>query len=215
MRVLAQRKARWKEQVATAAALAKAGVPYAFATDGMERIDGFPAAVRQLIANGLTADLALAGLTKNAAAIAGVERRLGVLEPGKLGHVIAMTGAFGDERARVKYVLVDGQKFEIKPEDRARTKGARPGGGEMASAGSELSDRPRRGPGGPGGRGAAPDGEERTGATTRKTTDDQPDAKTKADVAAAKAAQETPQTSDSQAPPRNRQEARAGRRPCA
>ena len=41
----------------------------------------------------MTADDALAGLTKNAAAIAGVDRRLGTLEPGKLGHVIAMTGA--------------------------------------------------------------------------------------------------------------------------
>jgi imidazolonepropionase-like amidohydrolase len=185
LRVLAQRKTRWKEHVATAAALAKAGVPFAFATDGMERIDGFAAAIRQLIANGLTADQALAGLTQNAAAIAGLERRLGALEPGKLAHVIALTGAFNDERARVKFVLVDGQKFEIKPDDRGRTKGARPGGGDLATAGGEPGDRPRRGPGGGAGRGALPDGEE------RKTTDDQPDAKTKADTAAAKAAPET------------------------
>ena len=185
LRVLADRKARWKEQVATAAALAKAGVPFAFATDGIERIDGFPATIRQLIANGLTADQALAGLTQNAAAIAGVERRLGALEPGKLGHVIAMTGAFTDERAKVKYVLIDSQKFEIKPEDRARTKGARSGGGEMAAAGGDAGDRPRRGPGGFAGRGAGLEGDE------RKTTDDQPDAKTKADVTAAKAKEDT------------------------
>ena len=43
LRVLADRKAKWKEQVATAAALAKAGVPFAFATEGIERIDSFPA----------------------------------------------------------------------------------------------------------------------------------------------------------------------------
>ena len=120
--MLADRKAKWKEQVATAAALAKAGVPFAFATEGIERIDSFPAVVRQLITAGLAADDALAGLTKNAAAIAGVDRRLGTLEPGKLGHLIAMTAPFSEERAKVKYVLIDGLKFEIKPEDRARTK---------------------------------------------------------------------------------------------
>ena len=121
--MLAHRKAEWKKQVATAAALAKAGVPFAFSTEGIDRIDSFPAAVRQLIAAGLSADDALAGLTKNAAEIAGVGRRLGTLEPGKLGHVIVMTGPFSEERAKVRYVLLDGLKFEIKPEDRARTKG--------------------------------------------------------------------------------------------
>ena len=120
LRVLADRKAKWKEQVATAAALAKAGVPFAFATDGIERIDSFPSVVRQLITAGLSADEALAGLTKNAAAIAGVSSRLGTLEPGKLGHLIAMTAPFSEEKAKVKYVLIDGLKFEIKPEDQPK-----------------------------------------------------------------------------------------------
>ncbi len=142
LRVLADRKAKWKEQVGTAAALAKAGVSFAFSTEGVERIDTFPAIVRQLIAAGLTADQALAGLTRNAAAIAGVGRRLGALEPGKLGHVIATTGAFTDERARVKYVLVDGLKFEIKPEERARTKGGRPGGADGFGGGFDMDFAP-------------------------------------------------------------------------
>ncbi len=120
LRVLADRKAKWKEQVATAAVLAKAGVPFAFATDGIEKIDSFPAVVRQLITAGLSADQALAGLTKNAAAIAGVSSRLGTLEPGKLGHLIAMTAPFSEEKAKIKYVLIDGLKFEIKPEDQPK-----------------------------------------------------------------------------------------------
>ena len=160
LRLLADRKAKWKEQVATAAALAKAGVSFAFATEGMERIDSLPAVVRQLIAAGLATDDALAGLTKNAAAIAGVDSRLGTLEPGKLGHLIAMTAPFSEERARVKYVLIDGLKFEIKPEDRARTK-SRAGGGPdgLASAG-EPGDRPRIGGRGGVGRGINPDDED-------------------------------------------------------
>src|SRR5262249_44297297 len=117
LRVHAHRKDKWKEQVATAAALAKEGIPFAFATDGVERIAPRPAKLRQVIVAGLKADDALAALTAKAAAIAGVDRRLGTLEPGKLGHVIAMTAPFNDEKAKVRFVLVDGLKIEIKPED--------------------------------------------------------------------------------------------------
>ena len=43
LKLLAHRRDKWKEQVATAAALAKAGIPFAFATEGLERLDSFPA----------------------------------------------------------------------------------------------------------------------------------------------------------------------------
>jgi imidazolonepropionase-like amidohydrolase len=122
LRSLAHKNAKWKEQVGTAAALAKEGVSFAFATEGVERLDTFPSIIRQLITAGLTPDAALAALTRNAAVIAGVDKRLGTLEAGKLGHVIAVTSPFNDERAKVRYVLVDGLKFEVKPEDRARMK---------------------------------------------------------------------------------------------
>ncbi len=139
LRVLARRKNKWKEQLATASILAKEGIPFAFATDGVDRLETIPANLRQVITAGLKADDALTALTRNAAVIAGVDRRLGTLEAGKLGHVIAMTGPFTEERAKVKYVLVDGLKFEIKPEDTAKAKGAR---GEIAPAAAE--ERPRR-----------------------------------------------------------------------
>ena len=65
------------------AVLAKAGVPFALSTDGTERLDTVPGQIRALITAGLSADEALTALTKNAAAIAGVSRRLGTLEPRK------------------------------------------------------------------------------------------------------------------------------------
>ena len=150
LRVLVQRKTKWKEQLATAAVLAKEGIPFAFATDGVDRLDTVPANLRQLITAGLKPDDALAALTKSAAVIAEVDGRLGTLEVGKMGHVIAMTGPFSDERAKVKFVLVDGLKFEIKPEDseRAKAKGGgrnRPGGrGNLAERNEpdEESDAP-------------------------------------------------------------------------
>jgi imidazolonepropionase-like amidohydrolase len=152
LRILADRKAQWQKQVGTAATLAKAGVSFAFSTEGIERIDSFPGALRQLITAGLSADLALAGLTRNAATIAGVGRRLGTLEPGKLGHLIVMTAPFSDENAKVRYVLIDGLKFEIKPEDRARTKG-RTGGADASAPDRGTGERPGQGGRvGPGGR---------------------------------------------------------------
>ncbi len=138
LRVLARRKNKWKEQLATASVLAREGITFAFATDGVDRLETIPANLRQVITAGLKADDALTALTRNAAAIAGVDRRLGTLEAGKLGHVIVMTGPFSEERAKVKYVLIDGLKFEVKPEDTAKAKG---GAGAIALAAEE---RPRR-----------------------------------------------------------------------
>ena len=65
---------------------------------------------------------ALDALTRRAAEIAGLGKRLGTIEKGKLGHLVVMTGPLGDENAKVRYVLIDGLKFEIKPEDPARAK---------------------------------------------------------------------------------------------
>ncbi len=189
LRLLAHRQAEWKKQVGTAAALAKAGVPFAFSTDGIERVDSFPGVLRQLITAGLSADDALAGLTRTAASIAGVDRRLGTLEAGKLGHLIVMTAPFSDERAKVRFVLVDGQKFEIKPEDRARSK-SRTGDTEPAAAGADTGERtkpavrgdagerPRGGPRGATARAAAPDADEPSRPAERKTAAEPADRKT-------------------------------------
>ncbi len=142
LKLLVHRHDRWKEQVATAAALAKTGIPFAFATEGLERLDNFPAQLRALIANGLTADQALAGLTTQAATIAGLERKLGTLEPGKLGHVVAFSGPFQDEQAKARFVLIDGLKFEVKP--------AEPGAAEGRPGARRGGPRGEARPGGPG-----------------------------------------------------------------
>jgi imidazolonepropionase-like amidohydrolase len=155
LRAIAHKNAKWKERVAAAAALSKAGVKFAFATDGLERLDTFAATLKKVIAAGLTPDAALAALTRDAAAIAGVDKRLGTLEAGKLGHVIVLSGAFDDEKTKVKHVLIDGHKFDIK-EDRTRGRGRTGGPGDGS------------GPGGPRG----PQSKDLADATG----DDQPDA---------------------------------------
>ena len=142
--VLAHRRDRWKDQVGTAAALARMEIPFAFATLGLERLDDFPARLRSLLGQGLSAEQALSALTQQAATIAGAERRLGSLEPGKLGHLIALSAPLEDEQARVKLVLIDGLKFEIKPPEPGAGEGhsgARRGG---AARGSSPAGRPAR-----------------------------------------------------------------------
>ncbi|MFO0892035.1 MAG: amidohydrolase family protein [Isosphaeraceae bacterium] len=115
LRVLARRRELWTEHVSAATVLATAGVPIAFSSDGVERLDSLPARLQQLRAAGLTEEQTLAALTKQAAAIAGLEHRLGTLEVGKLGQVVAFSGSPFDPQSRVKLVLVDGLKFEIRP----------------------------------------------------------------------------------------------------
>ena len=132
-RVLADRVARWREWVGTAAALEKAGVKFALASEGIARPETFHAQVRKAIAAGLTREAALAALTDRAAEIAGLGARLGTIEPGKLGHLVAFSAPYGDESAQVRYVLADGLKFDLnrpiadrKPDEDRTPKKAEP-----------------------------------------------------------------------------------------
>ena len=122
-----EKLAKWKESVATAAALNKAGIRFGFATDGISKINTFPSILRKVISEGLPKDAALDALTRRAAEIAGIDKRLGTLAPGKLGHVVAWTGGFSDEKAKARYVFVDGQKFDLEksPAAAAKKKGRR------------------------------------------------------------------------------------------
>jgi imidazolonepropionase-like amidohydrolase len=42
----------------------------------------------------------------------GLDKRLGTLSPGKLAHITVLNGPFDDERSKVRFVFVDGLKFE-------------------------------------------------------------------------------------------------------
>jgi imidazolonepropionase-like amidohydrolase len=115
LKVLADRAARWKERVGTAASLAKAGVRFALSTDGLNKAESFPIQLRKLIAGGLAPEAALDALTRRAAEIAGLGDRLGSIAPGKLGHLVVLTAPLGDEKAKARYLLIDGLKFDLDP----------------------------------------------------------------------------------------------------
>ncbi len=135
LRLLESQAKSWDERVATASKLAQAGVKFAFSSEGVTRADEFPGKIRAVIEHGLSRDAAVLALTRHAAEIAGVGDRLGTIEVGKLGHLVVLTGPLGDEKSKVRYLLIDGQKFDtekpagaISKKASGRRKGAEGGG---------------------------------------------------------------------------------------
>ncbi|MEX1098397.1 MAG: amidohydrolase family protein [Planctomycetales bacterium] len=112
LRVQEDKLDRWKKQVGTAAALEQAGVRFAFGSQGVDDPAKLLEGIRQAIAHGLSADGALAALTTNPAEMLAVAHRLGTLEAGKGAHVVVLTGPLEHEQAKVRYLFVDGHRYE-------------------------------------------------------------------------------------------------------
>jgi imidazolonepropionase-like amidohydrolase len=100
----------------TPAALAKAGVTFAFYTDGTTSARDLLRAVRRAIEAGLSQADAVRAFTLSAAEIYGVADRLGSIDPGKIANLVVTSGELFQEKAHVKHIFVDGVKFEPAPE---------------------------------------------------------------------------------------------------
>jgi len=97
-----------------AASLEKAGVPYAFASEGLQTPADFLRGVSRAVRDGgLTPDQALRALTVNAAKIAGADARVGTLTKGKIANVILVEGDLFSDQARIRRVFVDGRPVNI------------------------------------------------------------------------------------------------------
>ncbi len=110
--VIAERHKKWEEKVANAAALEKAGVPFALTTSGVRNQAEFMTNLRKAIKAGLSRAAALQALTLNAAKLFSVDKHLGTVTPGKLAAITVMNGDFADEKSTVQYLFIDRQKFE-------------------------------------------------------------------------------------------------------
>ncbi len=111
------RLAHWKKRAALPGQLAAKGVRIAFSSNGLKQPGDWLEQVRQHMEQGLTEDRAVAALTRDAAAILGVESQLGTLESGKRGHVVILSGPLSDKGTKVRYVLLDGLTYEFhKPQ---------------------------------------------------------------------------------------------------
>lgn len=116
--VRAERRRQWEEERDGALRLHEAGVPIAFGSG-----EGRPATllerVRTLVEAGFPVESARDALTSGAAAILGAGERLGRIAPGYDATFVLWKGdPLADEKARVRWILVDGcpREFPAKKE---------------------------------------------------------------------------------------------------
>ncbi len=139
-RAFADRLRRWEERVANAKVLWEAGVPFAISTKGNRDSKTFRENLARAIEAGLSPEAALEALTLAPARILGAERSLGSIEVGKIANLMILDGEFAAEKASVRWMIVDGKKYEVrKPEEEApqRARPARPD-----REGTETTDAP-------------------------------------------------------------------------
>lgn len=118
----------------TPAELARAGVKFAFYSDGMTNPRDVLKNSKRAIDAGLDPGRALRALTLEAAEILGLADRLGSIEAGKIANLTVADGDLFDEKTKIKWVFVDGRRFEIR-----ETEPPRPAGGPGAGAPANIS----------------------------------------------------------------------------
>ncbi|MGH9757550.1 MAG: amidohydrolase family protein [Candidatus Acidiferrales bacterium] len=114
----------------TPAAFAKAGILFAFYSDGLSSPKEIFKAVKKAMDAGLSPDAALRAFTLNAAEILGEGDRLGSIAPGKIANLVVTDGDLFGEKTKVKDVFVDGRWFEIHEEAESGKPGDHENSGE-------------------------------------------------------------------------------------
>ena len=110
------------------AALEKAGVPFAFSSEGLQNPSDFVKDVARAVhEGGLTEPQALAALTVNAAKIAGAGDRVGALAKGQIANVILVEGNLFSDQARIRQVFIAGRPVDITSPPTQNGRGRRGG----------------------------------------------------------------------------------------
>lgn len=115
-RVREDRERLRKLEISCAAELFKAGVKFAFMTQGLtgaRPTDRFRENVHKAIDAGLPADAALAALTTNAAEILGVSSQVGRISNGRSAHLVICDGDFQAASTKYKFAFADGVRFDL------------------------------------------------------------------------------------------------------
>ncbi|HLH42957.1 MAG TPA: amidohydrolase family protein [Bryobacteraceae bacterium] len=100
----------------TPAEFAKAGIPFAFYSDGLDQPRDLQKAVKKAIDAGLSRRDAIRALTLSPAEIYGVADRIGSIEKGKIANLVVTRGELFDDSTRVEMVFVDGRRYLMAPE---------------------------------------------------------------------------------------------------
>ena len=102
------------------AALAKAGVKFAFYSGAITSPKDMLKAAKKSIDAGLSPDAAIRAFTLTPAEIFGVADRLGSIETGKIANLVVTDGDIFDEKTKIKFVFVDGRKFTIREPEKPK-----------------------------------------------------------------------------------------------
>ena len=95
------------------AILARAGVPVAICTDPpVIPIQYLPICAALAVRGGLEPEEALAAITIHPARLAGLDKRVGSLEPGKDADIVVTTGHPLDWNGKVRYVFIGGKQVK-------------------------------------------------------------------------------------------------------
>jgi imidazolonepropionase-like amidohydrolase len=94
-----------------AAELQKAGVKFAFYSDGVDAPRDLQRAVKKAMDSGLTREQALRALTLSPAEIYGLSDRLGSIDKGKIANLVVTKGDIFENSTRIEMVIVDGKKY--------------------------------------------------------------------------------------------------------
>ncbi len=114
---LEKRKADFTALYASQAAMfQKGGVVFGFSTLTVKAKDIVPN-LRRIVKAGLTEDQALAALTTSPAQLLGLSDRLGSIDTGKLADIVITEKTCFDDKAKVRYVFVEGTLYKIEAKD--------------------------------------------------------------------------------------------------
>ncbi|MBE3099329.1 MAG: amidohydrolase family protein, partial [Planctomycetes bacterium] len=102
--------------------LARAGVRFAFASDGLKSGQEFLASLRLAVSKGLARDKAIRAATLSAAEILGVEQQLGSIEAGKIANLIVSDGDLFDDQTRITSVYLAGRERAVGEKTAPATK---------------------------------------------------------------------------------------------
>ncbi len=136
----------------TPAELAEAGVPFALSSGSANGANDFLAGVRRAIEGGLEPARALAALTRDAAAVHGLDDRIGTVAAGMAADLVLADGYPWQESTRVDAVFVDGVRYAISDGEEAGDDGEDGESAQEAEAAGEAEEARPRGRRGPGGR---------------------------------------------------------------
>ena len=115
------------------ALLQKAGVKFAFYSDGLDAPRDIQRAVKKAMDAGLSREDALRALTLTPAEIYGVANRVGSIEKGKIGNLVVTKGDIFENSTKIEMIFVDGKKYTPAAEAATGGRGAvtdNPGGNQ-------------------------------------------------------------------------------------